>query len=250
MRVRAPMADDDLRERERHWMRFESVRDEASYLAQRLRSGTITRSRLDIAAYCGSEAALAALGKTLAEFAPFLADPGTDSHLLGIDLGQTADELALESFVRGLSNWGAEPVVKAAFVAADVQLEHCPNVPGSAVAAYRLASALRESPEAAALRSRAERAVRVAERELDRLRGPDVDAPGAQKILWRFGAPLFAVQSLLTALAEPDESDSGWKGRVSTWPAQAAASAAHWTSAIATQKEIARRLSSWALSSP
>ncbi len=51
------MSDDTLRALERRFRETESVEDEVAWLASRLRAGEIDSDRLDLAAYCGDEAA-------------------------------------------------------------------------------------------------------------------------------------------------------------------------------------------------
>jgi hypothetical protein len=53
----APSSDSKLRDLERRWRRTGSVEDEAAYLIERVRVGDLTQERLDLAAYCGHEAA-------------------------------------------------------------------------------------------------------------------------------------------------------------------------------------------------
>jgi hypothetical protein len=56
------MSDTRLRDLERRWMETGSVQDEAVFLLERVRVGDLTRVRLELAAYCGHEAASRALG--------------------------------------------------------------------------------------------------------------------------------------------------------------------------------------------
>ena len=51
------MSDEKLRELERRWKETESVEDEAAWLKERVRVGDLTQERLELAAYCGHEAA-------------------------------------------------------------------------------------------------------------------------------------------------------------------------------------------------
>ncbi len=51
------MSDERLREAERRWKESGSVEDEARYLLERVRAGTLTQERLELAAYCGHHAA-------------------------------------------------------------------------------------------------------------------------------------------------------------------------------------------------
>ncbi len=52
------MSDARLRELERRWKETGSPDDEAAYLLERVRVGDLTRERLELAAYCGHEAAI------------------------------------------------------------------------------------------------------------------------------------------------------------------------------------------------
>ncbi len=58
------MSDERLREFERRWKETGSVEDEAAYLLERVRAGELTQERLEMAAYCGHEAARFASGTT------------------------------------------------------------------------------------------------------------------------------------------------------------------------------------------
>lgn len=53
------MSDERLREAERRWRESGSVEDEAGYLLERVRAGTLSQPHVEIAALCGSEAAAA-----------------------------------------------------------------------------------------------------------------------------------------------------------------------------------------------
>lgn len=55
------MSDERLRELERRWKETGAVADEAAYLLERVRIGSLTPTRLELAAYCGSEGARQAL---------------------------------------------------------------------------------------------------------------------------------------------------------------------------------------------
>lgn len=56
------MSDERLRQAERSFRETGSVEDEARYLLERVRAGTLTRERLELAAYCGHEASKLAAG--------------------------------------------------------------------------------------------------------------------------------------------------------------------------------------------
>jgi len=55
------VTDSKLRELERRWKEIGSVEDEARYLLERVRVGDLEREKLELAAYCGHEAAALAL---------------------------------------------------------------------------------------------------------------------------------------------------------------------------------------------
>lgn len=84
------MTDTKLRELERRWRETGSVEDEAAYLLERVRVGSLLTEHLELAAFVGHAGAAAALNL------PVLAVP------------RDCIELA-----RGLLNWGAEPLVGA-----------------------------------------------------------------------------------------------------------------------------------------
>jgi hypothetical protein len=82
------VSDGRLRELERRWRESGSVDDEASWLSERMRAGTLTRDRLELAAYCGSAAASK------------LVEPPSRSR-------------KLRPFMLGLQPWGVEARVLA-----------------------------------------------------------------------------------------------------------------------------------------
>jgi len=56
------VSDANLRELERRWRKTGDVEDEAVWLLERVRAGELGRSELNLAAYCGHEAARRSLG--------------------------------------------------------------------------------------------------------------------------------------------------------------------------------------------
>ena len=54
------MIDAKLRELERAWRGTGAVADESAYLHERVRAGALSYARLELAAYCGHAAAIAA----------------------------------------------------------------------------------------------------------------------------------------------------------------------------------------------
>lgn len=60
----APVSDADLRELERRFRETGSVEDEAAWLRARVKTGDLEQSKLELAAYCGHQAAVEAAGMT------------------------------------------------------------------------------------------------------------------------------------------------------------------------------------------
>jgi hypothetical protein len=58
------VSDVHLRELERRWAATRAIADEVALVSARLRAGTITRERLELAAYCANAAAVEILGPT------------------------------------------------------------------------------------------------------------------------------------------------------------------------------------------
>jgi hypothetical protein len=90
------MSDAKLRDLERRWKETGTVEDEAAYLLERVRVGDLSRERLELAAYCGHEAARRAVGPTAADAA---------RH------ADTAEWYA------GIRRWGTEPLARGAVAA-------------------------------------------------------------------------------------------------------------------------------------
>jgi hypothetical protein len=86
------MSDERLRELERRWKETGSVEDEAKYLAERVRVGDLTNERLELAAYCGHQAAQRVAGSVHEDGNP-------------TDVMEWTD---------GLRRWGIEPYARAA----------------------------------------------------------------------------------------------------------------------------------------
>lgn len=87
-------------------------------LHERMRAGVITRERVELAAYCGSEAARPVVGDGPHEWA--VASSGYSWFLSAIDCAPLA------ILLRGLERWGHLVMVRAAREAAKVALEaHC-----------------------------------------------------------------------------------------------------------------------------
>ena len=89
------MSDERLRELERRWKETGAVEDEAAYLLERVRSGDLTQGSLEMAAYCGHQAAAFAI---------------TGERI--------TPPSSLHEFVVGLATWGKWPSVVAAVAAA------------------------------------------------------------------------------------------------------------------------------------
>lgn len=91
--------DEHLRQLER--VAGESVQDEAALLMVRVRAGTLERDRLELAAYCGHEAAFVACGG-VERALPLYTFVGTNQAML-------------TGFMRGLvTGWGVRMAVRAA----------------------------------------------------------------------------------------------------------------------------------------
>lgn len=88
------MTDARLRDLERRSRETGSVEDEAAYLLERVRAGTLTRERLELAAYCGHDGARRALGDT------------------------KATRIGVKRWAVGLRRWGREASTRGAIAAA------------------------------------------------------------------------------------------------------------------------------------
>lgn len=86
------MSDERLRQLERRWRETGAAGDEAAYLRERVRVGELPRERLELAAYCGHEAASGATG--------------------------VCGPRDLEQWVAGLSRWDMQTAMRAALAAA------------------------------------------------------------------------------------------------------------------------------------
>jgi hypothetical protein len=83
-------------------------------LAARVRAGELTQDRLELAAYCGDEAARAVVGVGVV---PVPIGPHDSSDVAGD--WPSVDSAPIDHWVRGLRNrWEPELVVRAAFAAA------------------------------------------------------------------------------------------------------------------------------------
>lgn len=135
----APVSDGRLRDLHRRYLQTGAVADEAALLSERLRSGELTRERLELAAYCGHEASRGAAGwlcscghlwaahdaarppyKHLGCLYGWGAGSGCDCPLPPPASFQfTGDPLqtrntTLAEWVSGLSRWGSAVAVRAA----------------------------------------------------------------------------------------------------------------------------------------
>lgn len=103
------MTDSALRQAERAWRRSGAPSDEITYLAARLRTGQISRDRLDLAAYCGHVGAQQLLAGEMSWWVVYNAHGHRVSpHIPGFD----------DAWVRGLVRWGHEVTVRASVAAA------------------------------------------------------------------------------------------------------------------------------------
>lgn len=125
------MTDQRLRRLERDAAASPSPESEAALLRERLRAGTLSLERLELAAYCGHEAALDVVGRTCDRIHPGC--PHGDLCLccgchegvpLGVDdcwRGKRMHVL-VSDFAAGLSRWGPAVQVRAAVAAARAAL--------------------------------------------------------------------------------------------------------------------------------
>ncbi len=98
--------DDAIRAKERRFRETGDVADEVAWLRERLRAGEISRERVDLARYCGNDAAALVLGITC------------ENEPICFKCSQ------LESVLDGLTRWGgAEARIRAAITAASLVLE-------------------------------------------------------------------------------------------------------------------------------
>jgi hypothetical protein len=91
------MSDQRLRELERRWRETGSVEDEAAYLLERVRTGSLDREMLELAAYCGHPAS---------------------NRCLGVEGAHNHDETLL-GWVSGLARWGRDTLVWVAWKVAE-----------------------------------------------------------------------------------------------------------------------------------
>ena len=101
------MSDARLRELERRWRESGSTEDEAAYLRERVRVGDLTQERLELAAYCGNAASIAALSKPVRR--------SEEVHAWIRDrIGSSVSELSADTLglVLGLESWGDTVLVR------------------------------------------------------------------------------------------------------------------------------------------
>jgi len=98
------MSDERLRELERRWKETGSPEDEAAYLLERVRAGDLSQERLELAAYCGHQAATRALGSSA---------PRTYQKL--------------ELWIRGLARWGVDPALRCSLALCTLLVESLPR---------------------------------------------------------------------------------------------------------------------------
>lgn len=95
------MSDARLRQLEQRWKETGSAEDEAAYLVERLRHGQIEKSRLQLLAYCGDEAARLALGpeapEASAEFKEWSVGFGVWGKVSCLSAALAAAECCLEN---------------------------------------------------------------------------------------------------------------------------------------------------------
>jgi hypothetical protein len=196
-----------------------------------------------LAAYLG-EASGEIAGPTAADFR---SDPVFDPNPHRLDL--PADSLELMFFVRTLVVWGAEPLVRAAVVCSEIQLE-ASAPPERALAAAAAAKAFQASPSDQN-RADARRAADACAKEYAPFEG-DPDSPEATR-LWRsLGACWFAAETAAQDYAltrwdgpAPAASSPTWGNRVAVWPQRAADAAGAVTSCAAVRQRIRGSLTAW-----
>lgn len=119
------MTDEGLRALERRWSETGAVADEAAYLGACVRTGSLTREQLDLAAYCGHEAALLAGGAPAPEVADellaLLADDGRRQLEVRFHHG-------LRWWALGLRRFGPAAWANAIAAALTLQVEARPGV--------------------------------------------------------------------------------------------------------------------------
>ncbi len=146
------MGDARLRELERRWTETQAPADEAAYLRARLHAGTLTRSQVELWAYCERPAALLALP-----------DPGP------------APPAQLMRWVEGLERFGRRPCAAAAVAALAFVWPALEALPPHILEPLARARALAEewvrSPSFA-VRSRVDEAAQAVRFELHDLRSP------------------------------------------------------------------------------
>lgn len=99
------MSDTRLRELRRRFDETGAPQDEAAWLNERVRMGELSRERLELAAYCGHEAARRVIGASV------VAAPRAPAELVELFSEEVAD---LEWFIRGLARWGVPWCARAA----------------------------------------------------------------------------------------------------------------------------------------
>lgn len=158
------MGDATLRALERRWHETGSHEDEASYLRARLKAGTLTRSQVELWAYCELPAALLVLP-----------DPGP------------APPTQLERWVEGLERFGRRPTAAAAVASLPFVWPVLEALPAGVLAPLATARALAEewvrSPSFAT-RARVDEAAQAVRFELHPLAGlPDLRVTNAHHAL-------------------------------------------------------------------
>jgi hypothetical protein len=134
------MSDSRVRDLERRWKETSSPADEAAHLLERVRVGNLTQERLELAADCGHEAAILALGRrpdryqaSLDELAASLMAVGTEACVrAGLALArkglpawttQTGDRRPQE-LLAACDAWIADPLLVEGVRIADAAVGH------------------------------------------------------------------------------------------------------------------------------
>ncbi len=112
--------------RRAHLAAPDSVEAHAAYLRAALRAGLLSQERVELAAYCGHEAAQQACGRTLGEVLMDVFPENTEARRDADEWGSTVmaflspkplDTMPLNVLVSGLSRWGPEALTRAAAAA-------------------------------------------------------------------------------------------------------------------------------------
>lgn len=214
------MTDANLRALERAALADPAQR--AAWLSARMRAGELPRERVELAAYCGDEAALPLLS---AKEAARLRYPGP--HMSG--------EVPFERWVRGLSRWGHEVMVRAGLAAAER-------------AWCRWAVEEAQRAEAARRHGKTEvfRRYRQTRSAMDAVRAwlDDPSEANRQRVFFRSGSPGCVINVVMAVIG--DQAPNSRTSRI----LKAVGGAAEATSESQVRQAMQRELIAWALGTP